>query len=104
MSRSAGPLRAGVPVAAMFWPRRDRRRASAVLDGQRFDVVNRRTERGFERVRVAVRLGEEVAALRGGEQRIGEGVGVGAGSEVAALLHRQQAATQQGFPPLEAGG
>jgi transposase len=42
-------------------------------------------------------------ALRSSEQRVGERVRVRVRTELAALLHSQQASTQQGFPALKAG-
>jgi hypothetical protein len=53
---------------------------------------------------VAADVGEEDAALVGGQEAGGEGRGVGAGSQLATLGHAVQARLEQRPPALEPGG
>ena len=78
-------------------------RSRGGLDRKRFDVVDGGTERGLETARVSMRLREQIPPLSGREERVGERVRVRVRRKLAALLHAQQASTQQGLPALEAG-
>ena len=67
-------------------------------------TVEHRVERDLERAGLPLDLGQEQAALQGGERGQGEVAGVRAGREVAAGVHGPEPVADPGLPAAEAPG